>query len=576
MRLNIGHKIFGIAVIVLALMLAVAVYSVDRIAKISDDLETVATRHLPVTEIVARINVHVLEQGIVLQRLFTIAEEGEPGGAAAARGRDAMTIIGKSIVGEFIGARRLLKAEAAENNISRHAAEAAATLAKALNAIETEYLKFEAHAQLLLGAREASDRPGFDDLLSQMNARQDAIFNEIANLRRHVARMTDEAVARADHEERALLIANSVLTGLAAILAIGFSIIITRALVGSVRRLVAGTERIESGDLDTEVPVTTSDEVGSLTASFNDMVGGLRLKERIKDTFGKYMDPRIVSNLLDNPEFSEPGGERREMTVMFIDLKGFTTISERLEADQLVNTINGFFGHMTEAISANGGVVDKFMGDAVMAFWGPPFTGPDEHAALACKAAMGALDRLQVFRAEVAADLGDGAAELEIDLRIGISTGEMVVGTIGSTASRSFTVMGDPVNLGSRLEGANKAYGTLVMISERTRELAADEVAARELDLIRVKGKAEPTRVFELAGLASGPAALAAPAGDNFEAGLRAYRAQDWPAAAAAFEACLARRPDDAPSRIYLGRIEQLRDAPPPADWDGVWVFDTK
>ena len=347
-------------------------------------------------------------------------------------------------------------------------------------------------------------------------------------------------------------------------------------LVRAVRSLVAGTEAVESGNLDTEVPVTSTDEVGRLTGSFNHMVGELRLKERIKDTFGKYMDPRIVSNLLDHPEFAEPGGERREMTVMFIDLKGFTSISEKLAPDDLVHVINEFFGHMTEAISENSGVVDKFMGDAVMAFWGPPFTGPDEHSGLACLAAVEALDHLDRFRSDVARELGAEADGLEIDLRIGISTGDMIVGTIGSKASRSFTVMGDPVNLGSRLEGANKAYGTHVLISERTRELAAADVNARELDLIRVKGKTEPTRIYELMPLPGGQALLPASGGTPFQAGLEAYRRQDWDSAERAFRDFLGDRPGDSASEVYLARIAQLRAEPPPAQWDGVWVFESK
>ena len=331
-----------------------------------------------------------------------------------------------------------------------------------------------------------------------LNKRQDAIDTEIAALRRHVKTLTDAAVLRADRDEKTLLTANIILTALAALLGLGFAAMVTRAIVRAVRNLVAGTEAVEAGDLDTEVQVTSRDEVGRLTGSFNHMVGELRLKERIKDTFGKYMDPRIVTNLLDNPEFAEPGGERREMTVMFIDLKGFTSISEVLAPDDLVKMINRFFGHMTDAISENKGVVDKFMGDAVMAYWGPPFTEADEHAGLACKAAVQALEHLEMLRSDVMEELGAKAEGLDIDLRIGVSTGQMIVGTAGSRVAMNFTILGDPVNLGSRLVDANKAYGTRAMISERTRELAGDGIAVRELDLIRVKGKHEPARVYEL------------------------------------------------------------------------------
>ncbi len=573
-QFNIGQKIFSVALVVLALMLAVAGFSVHKIAQISEELETVAERQLPIADAVTRINVRVLEQGVILERLFVIAEETADHAEAAARGRARLQEHAGAVETEFAASRRLLALDERAAAPGSHVATVVETLSRDLDAIEREYRNFQAHAVLLLNAREAGDTAEFARLLGQLSTRQDAIYAEIANLRRDVEALTSDAVVRADADERFLLIANSTLTILAAVLGLGLALLITRALVASVARLVQGTEQVEAGNLDTEVPVTTGDEIGRLTASFNGMVGGLRLKERIKDTFGKYVDPRIVSNLLDRPEFAEPGGERREMTVMFIDLKGFTSISEVLPPDQLVHTVNAFFTHMTTAISGNNGVVDKFMGDAVMAYWGPPFTGPDEHAALACKTATEALQHLETFRAEVAAEVGAGT--VEIDLRIGISTGEMVVGTIGSTTSRSFTVMGDPVNLGSRLEGANKAYGTRIMLSERTRALAGDAVQVRELDLIRVKGKAEPTRVFELTGLSGATPALPAPSAESFTDGLDAYRRQDWDAAEAAFDACLAAQPADPPSAVYKDRIRQLRTQAPGADWDGVWVFDTK
>jgi class 3 adenylate cyclase len=564
MHMNIAQKIFGIAAVVLALMLVVAIYSIRLTAGISDDLAVIAGKQLPVTAVVTRINVRILEQGGVLQRLFVKAEDHDNLTTDGSR----FDILGDEIEREFIHAHRLLEAEERTAQTTRRMLR---ELETSLSAIEAEYLAFQAHGRLLVEARAGGDHARFADLLPALNGRQDALDAEIAALRRHVERLTDDAVLRADREERNLLIVNSALTLLAALLALSFASAVTRALVRSVRDLVTGAEAIEAGNLDTEVPITTHDEVGRLTGSFNSMVGGLRLKERIKDTFGKYMDPRIVSNLLDHPEYAEPGGERREMTVMFIDLKGFTSISEKLPPGDLVRMINDFYTHMTRAISDNKGVVDKFIGDAVMAYWGPPFIGSDEHAVCACKAALEALDRLQIFREDVRRELGAEADGLDIDLRIGVSSGEMIVGTLGSEVSRNFTVLGDPVNLGSRLEGANKAYGTRILISERTCELVGDAITAREIDLIRVKGKDKPTRIFELLDNGRKRAEL-----DGFSNALAAYRKGEWDIAETTFQACLSERADDPPSNAYLKRIAHLRDSPPPPDWDGVWVFDTK
>ncbi|NQU58815.1 MAG: HAMP domain-containing protein [Rhodospirillales bacterium] len=567
MHLNIAQKIFSIAAVVLALMIAVAVLSIRLTANISDELDAVAGKYLPVSNAISDINVRILEQGVVLQRLFELSEEELP-----LRGGPRFKILGEEIAIKFSETLKIMDIKptvvGAPNRFI--------SMERRLKAIDTAYQNFVAHGLQLLIAHEQGNPGVFAKLLPDLNTKQDALDNAISDLRSHVDKLNDSAVLSADQNEKYLLKINIILTTLATILGLGFATLVTRALVRNVRNLVAGTEAIEAGHLDTEVAVISNDEVGKLTGSFNAMVEGLRLKERIQNTFGKYMDPRIVSNLLDNPEFAEPGGEKREMTVLFIDLKGFTSISEKLAPNDLVKMINDFFTLMTEAIAANKGVVDKYMGDAVMAYWGPPFTGPDEHAALACKAALEALERLETFREVVKAELGTAADGLDIDLRIGVSTGEMIVGTIGSKASMNFTVMGDPVNLGSRLEGASKAYGTRVLVSERTHELAGDKFVSREIDLIRVKGKIEPTRVYELMAEQGATLALPGPAMDDFNAGVAAYRRQQWEPAEVAFKECLEISPGDPPSGVYLQRIAHLKETPPPADWDGVWVFETK
>jgi adenylate cyclase len=552
MHLNIGQKIFGIAAVVLVLMVAVAAYSIHLTAGISEDVRVLANRDMPITQAVARINVQTLTQSVDFQRLLAMNIDNVDEVQVAKAYRERFLALGQTVDRDFERARATLKAHG-EVGLAGH-----------LDAIEREYKAFQTHGWNLIKAFEGGRRDTFEGLAQKLDAQQDVVNQQITALHDYMARLSDKAVRHVDGEERRLLMVNSVLTALAAVLAAIFAAIVTRILVRAVRNLVYGAEAVQAGNLDTEVQPTTCDEVGRLTAVFNDMVGGLRLKERIKDTFGKYMDPRIVSGLLDHPEFSNPGGERREMSVMFIDLKGFTSISEKLEAGDLVDMINTFFAHMGEAISDNQGVVDKYMGDAVMAYWGPPFCAPDDHARLACWAALEALARLDDFRAEVHERLGAAAEGLDIDLRIGLSSGEMIVGTIGSKVSRNFTVMGDPVNLGSRLEGANKAYGTHILVSERTRELAGGDMAFREIDQIRVKGKHKPVRVYELMN--------GEDAKRDLSTGLAAYRAQDWDSAEAQFAAV----DDDTTAKVYLERIAQLRASAPPADWDGVWVFENK
>ncbi len=564
MQLNIGQKIFSIAITILVLMVTVTIYSIRLTANISDELATVSGRYLPVNTSISEINVKILEQGVVLQRLF-VHEENE-------RRYQRIKILSKDIVNTFDKALEFMKQGVAKQGVSNKFV----SLERKLKNIEMAYQGFESHGRSLVETREHGDLVLFNRLLSELNTNQDAIDRAISDLRIHVEELTDAAVLKANSDERLLLYANIALTVLAAVIGLGITTLITRALVRNIRNLVRGAEAVKAGELDTKVYVNSQDEIGQLTESFNDMVEGLRLKDRIRNTFGKYMDPRVVSKLVDYPELAEPSGEKREMTVLFIDLKGFTSISEKLVPLDLVKLVNDFFTLMTEAIATNKGVVDKFIGDAVMAYWGPPFTEPQEQAELACKAALEALENLKTFRKDVKEAFGQAVDELEIDLRIGISTGDMIVGTIGSKASRSFTVMGDPVNLGSRLEGACKAYGIRILISELTHNLVCNSFITREIDLIKVKGKVEPSRIFELIARREGQHDLPVLAMDSFTSGLNAYRNQQWNQAEASFRSSLEMFPDDPPSLVYLQRIAQLKDDPPPSEWDGVWVFKNK
>ena len=572
MRLSVGQKIFSIAAVILALMIVVAAVSVSYISDLRRHLHTVATLQVPTSEAMARVNVRVLEQGLLMDQLLAFSEDsGESDDLADILPiRKRFMRLTNEVAEEFSAARRLLDQEA-KSHVTRQ--QVVQMLDRDLDTIRKQVGKFTSHGIVLVEMLMSGDRAAFRKAFPMLSEHQSAIDDHLDGLRDHVTKMSDRAVAQAEKDERVILILNSVLTGLAVLLGLLFSVMVTSGLVRSVRNLVGGTRAVEAGDLDVALEKRTEDEIGELTVAFNTMVGGLRLKERIKDTFGKYMDPRIVADLVDNPEFVEPGGERREMTVLFADLQGFTAISESLPPDDLVNLVNVFFGHMTEAVGNHQGVIDKFMGDAVMAYWGPPFTADTDQARLACEAALDAVARLDDLRADLGRVCGDALAGFPIDIRIGISSGPMVVGTVGSKAARSSTVIGDPVNLGARLESANKAYGTRILIAERTRDLAGEPLSTREIDLIRVKGKSQPARVFELTPHDETDNEKVRTA---FQNGLAAYREQDWDRAEAAFGAVLAEMPEDRPSLVYLERIAHLRKKAPPGAWDGVWIFDTK
>jgi adenylate cyclase len=306
------------------------------------------------------------------------------------------------------------------------------------------------------------------------------------------------------------------------------------------------------------------------------LVTALRIKESIKDTFETYMDPRIVEAIIQHPDSLKLSGEKRVVTVFFSDMEKFTSISEQMTPAGLVNLINKYLTLSSESIRRYNGVIDKYIGDAIMAYWSPPFTSEHEHAKLACFAALEQLSILNEFHHMLPDLTGLRKGLPTINIRLGLATGEVIVGNIGSNTSRNYTVMGDTVNIASRLESASKQYGTRLLISEHTQVMAREAIETRELDSIRVVGKTEPVRIFELLARKGELGQAAADVRESFEQGLNAYRSCDWDRAQAYFAACLEIDPADGPSKLFVARLYYLRDHPCADDWDGVWSLTEK
>ncbi len=298
-------------------------------------------------------------------------------------------------------------------------------------------------------------------------------------------------------------------------------------------------------------------------------------KLALKSAFSRYVNPSVADQIAENPDSLQLGGAKKDITVIFTDIAHFTTISEQLSAESLVAFLNEYLEAMSEVIMAEGGTVDKFEGDAIMAFFGAPINQPD-HALRAVRAALNMRLRLQELHQKWQKDpvLPGGEKKPLIDFRCGISSGQAIVGNIGSAARLEYTAMGDIVNLGSRLEGANKQYSTNVMMSEETLKRVQKEVISRELDLIRVVGKQQPVRVYELLGLAGAVDRNAEILLTLYNDGIRLYSERKFNEALTKFEEILKSFPEDGPSKLYKQRCEVLKDFPPKADWDG--VFDMK
>jgi adenylate cyclase len=291
-------------------------------------------------------------------------------------------------------------------------------------------------------------------------------------------------------------------------------------------------------------------------------------KRKIRGAFQQYVSPEVIRRLLTDPERVQP--RKTEVTVLFSDIRGFTTISEKLDAQELAGLLNAYLTDMTKIIFRHQGTLDKYIGDAVMAIWGAPFDAPD-HAAKCCAAAAEMLSKLADLQKDWRA-----RGYPELDIGIGINTGIASVGNMGSSLRYGYTALGDSVNLASRLEGLNKEYGTRIVVSESTRrEIQTDDLIFRELDLIRVKGKLQPVTIFEMLSLeaaANGGKELV----ELFERGREAYKRQEWRVAKSLFEEVLQRWPEDSPAQIFLARCNEYLAAKPADDWDGVYEMKRK
>ena len=293
-------------------------------------------------------------------------------------------------------------------------------------------------------------------------------------------------------------------------------------------------------------------------------------KRFIKNAFSYYLSPTVIDEIIKDPDSLELGGEDREITIFFSDIKAFSTLSEKLTPQELVKRLNEYLTEMSDIILKYNGTVDKYIGDAIMAFYGAPLVMPD-HAVKACLAAIGMKKRLRELQEKWRKEGVE-----PIFARMGIHSGKATVGNMGSRSRMDYTVMGDAVNLASRLEGANKSFDTSVMISGYTYEAAKGEIEARQLGKIRVVGKSESVPIYELLGMKGSLPDYMYEMLEKYNAGRAVFVKRDWKQAISLFRQGIKILPDDGPSRIYVEKCEEYMKTPPPRGWDGVFVLKSK
>jgi class 3 adenylate cyclase len=574
-RLSIRRKIMGIAITLIVLMTITAILTMVLVMQVGSRIEELTHSYIPAYGNLARANIRSLERALSLRRIVIEKLQSPTDDSQYKALRATFEAQGERVEQEISTARNLIGDLIAKGATFGDIATLAQldTRIEALNSDSRRRLNAENDRLLAVldsgdAKALAEERDRVDELRDDLNQKLDGVRADMLALLRKDADMTVR-------KQNQVMLISVALTLLAAILGLVFAMLVSAGVTRPVRRLLEGARAVEAGRLDATLAVTSQDEIGHLTAAFNQMVEQLRLKERLRETFGKYVDPRVVEGLIEGPALAAEG-QRRVMTVLFCDVKGFTGTSEGMTPQGLVKVMNRYFSTMSGPIRNHQGIIDKYIGDAIMAYWGPPFAVDAEQTRLASLAALEMLQLVPQLQAELPELLGVRTLPNSFDIRIGIATGEVLVGSIGSELMMSYTVMGDTVNLASRLEGANKEYGSRILVSQATVAGAAATIEIREIDRVVTLGQTRSQAIFEIMGRKGELTAAQLELRSRFSEGLAAYREQRWDESHRAFEAALLAIPGDGPSMTFISRIDRLMAAPPGDGWDGSWHLERK
>jgi class 3 adenylate cyclase len=574
-RLSIRRKIMGIAIALIVLMAVTAVMTVVLVMQVGTRIEELTYSYVPAYGDLARANIRSLERALALRRIIIDKIQSPDGSGQDTVLRDRYEALGEQVELEIQAARALVHG-LIEKGPAFGDVSALSQFETRIDAIKDDSRRrLNAESQRLLAALDTGDNKALADEMERIDELRDDLNGKLDSVRADMLALLRKDADMTVQKQHQVMLISVILTALAAILGLVFAGLVSAGVTRPVRRLLEGARAVEAGDLNGTIVATSRDEIGHLTTAFNQMVEQLRLKERLRETFGKYVDPRVVEGLIQGPALAAEG-QRRVMTVLFCDVRGFSSTSEGMTPQGLVKVMNRYFSTMSAPIRRHQGVIDKYIGDAIMAYWGPPFAADAEQTRLASLAALEMLQFVPQLRAELPELLGVRTLPNTFDIRIGIATGEVLVGSIGSEVMMSYTVMGDAVNFASRLEGANKEYGGRILVSEATIAGASAAVEAREIDLLVTLGQTRAQAVFEIMAAKGELTAAQIELRARFAEGLAAYRAQHWEEARRAFEAALQAVPDDGPSMTFITRIDKLVAAPPGKGWDGAWHLERK
>lgn len=560
-------KIFGMVLGVVFLLLLVAYFSTLQLKKLNNELQDLAYYSIPITNLIAKVNVHVLTQELHVNRMYRLYSNPKNGKQHINDELIHFKQRGALVYQELQKAIELSR-KTLKTSVRKKEQQAFKHFLYLLERIAVEYQQAYDDSLTILQRLSTEKKVDVHQLQSLLLQKQKLFDQEINSLLRELEHFTTQAAQTAEKHEKTMLKVYLLVSSLTIAIGLLFAYLTATRLTYAIRKLTRSAKEVSKENYDTQIDQVANDEVGKLSDSFNYMLSELKMKAEIEAQFAKHIDPRMVNKIINDPEESRTGGKKEQMTVFFSDIEDFDSILANQSTDEIIERKNHYYDMMSAAIANYQGVIDKFIGSTVMAFWGPPFVETSKHCQLACLAALDQIKNID--------SLDPQTNGKHLPLHIGIATGTVVVGNMGSETSKSFTVMGDTVNIASRLKGVAKQYGVYVLIPEQTKRHIQEIIETREIDLIRVVGKNEPIRIYELVGLHIEVKSHQLEFRDCFEQGLSAYRQQEWDEAERYFTTCLTMQTQDQPCQLFLQRIDTLRKKPPKQGWDGVWQMVKK
>jgi class 3 adenylate cyclase len=568
---SLGAKFVGLTAGLILLLSLTALISLRNSAETVGQIRSVVDFAIPAYGALARSHIRSLEQAVELRRSLLLAEDPAASDDAIAEHVQAFLTAQTEFYREVADAERLLESER-ESTSSESAASDLQRLTKALAGLRALTETYEKEAGDCLAAVRARSLPEARQRLVTIDGLRDELAERLEAARAGMFAVLKTISKDAQAAQARAQIATIVVFVLSSILGLGVAAIGAVRLIRSIKSIVRGAEAVESGNLDTRIEIASRDEIGRLAASFNRMTEGLRMRDFIRDTFGRYVGRRVAEQLIQSRDLLTEGGDRREVAVMFCDLAGFATLSERVEAQRLVQFLNAYFSLIARQIAATDGIIDKYIGDAVMAYWCPPFVPQDQVALRSADAALLCLGQRPALTTASREIFDGGVQAYDPRIRIGIASGQSITGSIGAEKRRNYTVIGDTVNLASRIEGANRLYRTTNLVCGKTADAIRANFELREIDTVGLPGIDVPQALFEIIGRAGQISAEKQELRTRYALALDAYRRGDWPSARRHFSDCLSFSPEDGPTRTMLKRIETLTAMPAMAgSWDSVW-----